>query len=790
MPIDNDRLLAAIDEYKPYAYGSAGMYSDLSFRRQRAIESYLGLNVNPAHEGRSQVVDRSVYETLSTIIPSLVRIFSGSSDAVCQFKAIGPEDEPSAEQTTAVVNWAVTEKNPWEQVCQDWIHDACLLSNGYAMAYWDESQTKTRERYEGQSDEQLAMLAQDKGVTIVEHTSRVDEQQTEDVQKAYEQAKAQWQQIAQLAAAQGQMQPPEPPAPQPVTVHDVVIERTETTAQAQIRVLPPEHCLIDGSTPDWTLKDCNYFEYREDKTIADLRAMGFDVPGDISDSDEDDDDAPEDLARNRFAESVDDEGKGALRKVTARMIWVRADAESDGDVRMYYILAVGRTILFAEPCSRIHVVSLTPQPLPHRHVGMSVAETVMDLQDLKTAIIRGGVDNLFLANAARALVSSKVSLDDYLDARAGAPVRMIDDSLPGEGHIVPLAHPVVFDSVIPALQYFDEARQTRSGAWKQFSGTDATALNRTATGAIAQQSFASMRVEHIARTMAPAIEELFSLVWELISKHQNKPLTLKLSGQWVAVDPQAWRTKRDVRISVGVSAANSEMRYGMLQQMLANQLQTMPLGLCGPQEIAATMTEMAKSAGFANATKFWKDGQRLQPVPPQPMPEQIKSQTQLQIKQMELQADAQKFQAQTALAEKELMMKAEVDRLSKERELAVQASNDQRDAQREQERAAMDAAMKARELEFEQWKAKLDADTQLMITQMKLAPDPTISQAVQGAAEQIQQLLGIVNALQEYHKAPAQLVRDPNTGRAVAVRKGDVVRSIQRGPDGRAIGLQ
>ena len=39
----------------------------------------------------------------------------------------------------------------------------------------------------------------------------------------------------------------------------------------------------------------------------------------------------------------------------------------------------------------------------------------------------------------------------------------------------------------------------------------------------ALQNAASMRVEHYARTVAPAIEQLFSIVHELISKHNNKP---------------------------------------------------------------------------------------------------------------------------------------------------------------------------------------------------------------------------------------------------------------------------
>ena len=562
MTIDKEALLAAIDAGKENSYGTDES-SSLGSKRAKAIEAYLGLNTNPAPEGRSQVVDRSVYETISTLMPSLVRIFAGSSDEVVKFVPVGPDDEQAAEQTTGVVSHIVTQTNPWEQVVGDWIHDAMLLANGYAYAYWDESEAMIRETYSGQSDDQIAQLLSDNGIKVVQHSQEPDveadkaaQAQYQQAQQQYKQMIPQWQQAAMQAEQQGQQPPPQPPPPQPPQpqyLHDVVIERRENEGKVCIGVLPPEHCYVSQDTPDWTLRQCPYFEFRQEKTIADLRAMGIEVSEDVSDDEEESD---EDDARDRFGEGNwgDDDGKGVMRRVWVRSIWVRADAEKDGSSRLYYVIAVGKTILFAEPTGRIPVASMTPQPMPHRHIGMSIAETVQDVQDVKTAVKRGGLDNLYLANSPRSLISSRVSLDDMLDSRPGGVVRMLDDSMPGEGHIVPVVHPFAFQEIIGSLEYFDQERQNRSGASRYFSGTDAGAINKTASGTMALQNMAAMRVEHIARVMAPAVEYLFECVHELISKHQNKPLTIKLRGQWVTVDPQAWRTKRDVRISVGVGS--------------------------------------------------------------------------------------------------------------------------------------------------------------------------------------------------------------------------------------------
>ncbi|HEX5676214.1 MAG TPA: hypothetical protein VFX83_12570, partial [Azonexus sp.] len=756
------------------------------------IEAYLGLNTNPAPEGRSQVVDRSVYETISTLMPSLVRIFAGSSDEVVKFTPGGPDDELAAEQTTAVVSHIVTQQNAWEQICGDWIHDAMLLANGYAYAYWDSSDAMVRETYSGQSDDQIAQLLADPAVKVVQHSQQEDKEANKAAAQQFQQAQAQyqqqiipqWQQAAMQAEQQGQQPPPQPPPPQqpqPQLLHDVVIERRENEGKVCIGVLPPEHCYISQDTPDWTLRQCPYFEFRQEKTIADIRAMGMEVSDDVSD---DEDETDEDDARDRFGEGRwgEDEGKGVMRRVWVRSIWVRADAEGDGVSRLYYVIAVGRTILFSEPTGRIPVASMTPQPMPHRHIGMSVAETVLDIQDVKTAVKRGGLDNLYLANSPRSLISSRVSLDDMLDSRPGGVVRMLDDSMPGDGHIVPVVHPFAFQEIIGSLEYFDQERQNRSGASRYFSGTDAGAINKTASGTMALQNMAAMRVEHIARVMAPAVEYLFECVHELISKHQNKPMTIKLRGQWVSVDPQAWRTKRDVRISVGVGAGNKESMQQQLMNMFGAQLQLLPIGLAKPQHMHATMTEIAKLAGFANPAKFWGDASEIQPIPQQPSPDQVKAQSAMQIEQFRAQQDALKSQAQQQLDMQKLQMQAELDRNREEMDARQKTLESEQKAELERQKAMLASQQEAQRLEFERYKANLDASVKLQIA--GLAGNPVVEAQTQ-TTEAVGQVLEMLQALAQAQEMPVEIIRGPD-GKARGVKRGDRVRNIVRGQDGRA----
>lgn len=679
MAIDHDKLLAAIDEKSGDAYGAEAS-SDIAAHQASLIEAYLGLNTNPAPPGRSQVVDRSVYETIQTMLPSLVRIFAGSSDQVVKFMPVGPEDEAAAEQTTAYINYVTCQLNPWEQFCADWIFDALLLPNGYAMAYWDESGTVERETYEGLTSEQLAVLMQD-GTEVIQHSERPDEEQDKINQQQYAQMMQQYQMAAAMAMQQGQMPPPPPQPPPPAVLHDVVVERENKGGKVRLCVLPPEHCLVDDDCPDWTLNECNYFEYRQTKTIADLRAMGLEVDEDISDS-LDADDQPADFARNRFGESNtlgEGEGSGVMREVTARTIWIRCAAEEDDEPELYYCVAVGRTILHAEPVSRIHAVSMVAQPLPHRHPGMSVAESVLDLQEIQTAVTRGGLDNLYLANNGRYVLSDKVNLDDFLDSRPGGGVRLRDGAMPGDGHVQQLTHPFAFNQIVQAKEYFDQMRQNRAGVSRYFSGTDAGAINRTASGTMALQNMAAQRIEHIARMMAPAFENLFSIVHELVSKHQNKADVIKLRGEWINVDPTSWHTRRDVKISVGVGAGNKDTMLAWLTQQIQMQMALAPTGIVKPENLYASVIEQAKLQGHANPEKFWTKPTG-QPQPQQPPPEIVKTQMQLQYDgqktQAQMRADMQKALFDAQQAEKQRAQDAAIEkyRIDKQAETALQTA--------------------------------------------------------------------------------------------------------------------
>jgi len=270
---DNDRLISAIDAAEQDSYG-ADSDSQLASDRAYSIGLYLGKNYDPVPEGRSAVIDRSVFETIEWIKPSLCRIFAGGDDVV-ELPPIGPDDEQAAKQEGEYLNWVVTQKNPWFEIFLTWCQDALLTKNAYAMAYHDTYSESSVERYQRQTADGLAMLLSDKDVQVIG-------------QKEYPDPEYQSQPAIDPMTGQPAIDPKigQPVMQPPPMLYDVELRRSAEKGRICIKVLAPERCKISERTPSWRLEECDYFEYWEMKTLSDLRSEGFDVADDISTSDD------------------------------------------------------------------------------------------------------------------------------------------------------------------------------------------------------------------------------------------------------------------------------------------------------------------------------------------------------------------------------------------------------------------------------------------------------------------------------------------------------------------------
>lgn len=775
----NERLIAAIDAYAETSYGSTNT-SDLSRSRSLAIDRYLGRNINPAPEGRSQVRDRSVFETIEWMKPSLLRIYCGS-DEVVRFEPVGPEDEKLADQESFYVNYVVTQKNNWHQICHDWFTDALLLKNGYTYVCWEETKETESEFYENLTDDGLAFIQKDRQLEIVAHSERPNEELAQFQQEQFQMAMQQWQQAAMQAQQQGQMPPEQPQMPPPPMLHDIEVKKIKPVGQVKLYVIAPERCRIDINTPTSSLEGANYFEFFDFKTIGQLRAMGYKVADDVADGYGNDLlDTSEETSRDLYGESYElqdpqDFEDPSMRRVKVRYVWIRHDYNKDGIDELQYAVVIGREVIYRQECSDIPVESLTPVPMAHRHVGMSMADVVNDIEDVNTAFIRQGIDNLFFSNNPRTFVSDRVNMADLLDSKPGGIVR-VDGQPPQE--VMPFVVPDMFPQAMQAVQFFDSRRQNRTGINAYFQGTDANTLNKTASGISQLTNSAAQRVEMVARLFAPAVTRIFSLAHKLIMQHGHQAEVIRMKGQWTSIDPREWRNRSDLRLVVGLGTGNKDSLLAQLGGMFQMQMAAMPTGSVLPQNIYHTLREVAKASSFTSPDQFATD-----PGPPQPQGKPLE----ITLKEMDIQVEQQKLAASDKKSAEQIQLQAWQEKQRQMLEMWKTEQDQKLQLALEQMKDGTTRDIEASKREMEGHRLGFEADKVNATLQMdarnadKDQKHQVLEQTQSEVQEALSELAQKFAVLVQVSQAPKEIVRD-KAGRAVSAKPLlDGIKAPQKG---------
>jgi hypothetical protein len=308
----------------------------------------------------------------------------------------------------------------------------------------------------------------------------------------------------------------------------------------------------------------------------------------------------------------------------------------------------------------------------------------MDIQLIKSTLIRGQLDNMYLANNGRYAISDRVNLDDMLTSRPGGIVRVDGD--PGTG-IMPLSHPPLPASSFGMVEYMDSMKEKRTGITAYNQGLDANSLNKTATGVAQIMNASQQRIELVARTFAETgVKELFKLVHYLVRTTLTKPDIIRLRNKWVEVDPREWKARKDLSISVGLGAGNKDQQLVHLTSILQMQKEAIAVGLTNPEKIYNALAKLTQNAGFKNPEEFW--------VNPANTPEQA--------------------QKQDKPSEAEIMIQGQ---------LQIEQQKAQSQLQQEQVRSQNDVIIErekiASQAELERFKAQLKAETDLAIAQIK-----------------------------------------------------------------------
>ena len=592
-------ILSVLNREISNASGFIG--GELVSRRKKSLEYYLGMPLGNEQEGRSQVVSNDVLDTVESLMPSLMRIFT-AGDNVFSCEGVGPEDDEMARQCSDYLNYIFYKENKGFVALYTAFKDALIQKNGILKVYWDDANKTEREEYTRLTDDEFNDLVADPEVKVKNH-SEYEEPITDELGKELDK----------------------------LTLHDVVINRTKLYGQVKIEPVPPEEFLIERRVKD--IDSANFVAHRTNKTRSELVEMGYDKDKVMSLPTGDSDYTREDkFVRHQnvdFSHGVQDGDKSSA-DILVHECYLRMDVNEDGKTELVKFLLAGDgnfEILDMEEVDTIPFVSMTPVIMPHRFHGRSVSELVEDIQLIKSTVMRQMLDNMYLTNNNRVAVQDgQVAMDDLLTNRPGGIVRT---KQPPQNVMMPIQAQPITEQASGMLAYLDSVKETRTGITRQSQGLDANTLNKTATGQNQILTQSQMRMELIARIFAETgVKDLALKMFELVCKYQQKEKIVRIRGKYIPMRPFEWKDRINVTVLVGLGTGSKEQQLILLNAILERQMQAINLqqNAFGPmvnlRNIYNTLKKLIENAGLNGVEPYFMDpdvgAAQMPQLPPKP----------------------------------------------------------------------------------------------------------------------------------------------------------------------------
>lgn len=677
--------------------------NEQSADRIRAMEYYDGTMMDtPSDDGRSKVVSRDVRGEIKKVLPSIVRVILGG-DKIVEYQPVKEGDEKPAQQATDYVNYLAFPESDGPDAVHDAIDDALRLRNGILKWWQDERIDIKVSTHSGLDDNSFAQLVSDDAVEVLEHTESQE---------------------------QVEVMGPMGPVMQPATMHDVKIRRQIKKSRAKLAAIPLENWLIHPDAinlPDSPILGEGYKVRR-----SDLVAMGYDrdmvddLPIATSHSKEGDE---EETTRRRDVFNNDEQAAKALQEIDFYELLVRVDYDDDGIAELRRLVFAGGlkedNLLENTEWDDINYADVVCERRPHQWEGNSIADDTMDIQRIKTVLLRQTLDNLYWQNNLQPVVQEGMieNPEAVTNPAFGLPIRVkagTDVNTAIKWSVVPM----VADKSFSMLAYLDEEKHDRTGISDASGGMAPDALqNMTAKASAMIEQAGIGQTEMMVRTIANCLKPVFRGLLKLIVQHQDQPRTVRLRGKWEQFDPRTWNVDMDATVNTGLGAGTRERDMMMMQ--VVTMMQEKLLAAFGPmnnpyvkpEQLYNGIAKTVEASGLKSPEQYFSnpDPQELQAMQQaaaqKPSPEQEKIQGQMQIEQV-------KGQVQLALKDKDIAKEASKEREQRDADLVIKQAEMEKDTQSRNHEAMLEQMKSADQMAIE--REKIASNERIKFAELQL----------------------------------------------------------------------
>lgn len=548
-----------------------------------------------------------------------------------EFTADHEGDAEAARQATEMVSKVINEMNDPHFVLNQWVMDACMHKNGMMMIKPVREQITRYVTTSGTADQLRAFeqQAMDSGLQAVRQSRRrqsVDMAQvaaeTAEFMSLVPEAQRQAELDSRIAQAAAVMEGLEPDMSQPnvelTTGEDVLAQSiarntiytaryrlTGYSLNIQFRSIAQHYWLCDPTVI--SVRDQPFCGYYDDMTIAEATELYPDIDLELfrefATYNQNGAYQSGSVLNNMAIHARDSvpvqgipvgSGQSAdeyARRITILTVWTRYDIDDDGELELLELIYSGDYIISAREVEFIPVASMCPKPLPGNFYGMSVAESVVPMQEYATAAARAEILlGLLTATPRMGVKADKVDFQMLQDGEAA--IFLLDSKFDPQTDIYQVPPPsgnlAFLEQSLTRIQQDTMAMIGMTTPQDTFNPEVMAPGN---SGIKLQLALTPNQIiqDNTVRAAADGLRDAIWLVWRTLIQYGDDYGVRKLAaqfhpdGQPIFMDYQAWddmnfcdRKLMTLELALGMRSEENQLaRIQVIQQAQQQLYQTL-----------------------------------------------------------------------------------------------------------------------------------------------------------------------------------------------------------------------
>ena len=563
-------------------------------------------------------------------------------------------DDTAARQATNMVSKVINEHNDPHFILQRWIMDACLHKNGMLMVLPKREQIVRYVETTGTADQLQAFerQAEEGGLTVLRQSRRKTRVEMAAVMAEVERSMPDLEQqqvqgqidraIGDLESASetglyedtSQQDPEQTAQEQTDLLTDAIARNTIYTAkykltghnlQIKFRNIAQHYWICDPTVQE--MRDQQFCGYYDPMSIQEAVSLYPDIQDNLEEfmefAEYNQNGAYQagSVLNNLAIHARDsvpvmgipvESGVGQdplARQITILTVWNRADIDGDGELELIEIVYSGQYIISAKEVEFIPVANMCPKPLPGNFYGMSIAESVVPMQEYATSGHRAEILlGLLTATPRLGVKPDKVDFEMLQDGEAA--IFILDPKFDPSTDIYPMPPPAgnigFMDNAMNRLQQDTMAIIGMTQPQDVFNPEVMAAGN---SGAKLQMALGPNQIiqDNAVRNAADGLKEAIWLVWRTMIQYGDDYGVKKLAqmyhpdGKPQYLDYAAWddmnfcdRKMMHLELALGMMSEENQLQRQQIISQTQQQLYTQVSALTAAGTLTPEMYRKVK----------------------------------------------------------------------------------------------------------------------------------------------------------------------------------------------------